>query len=126
MKTSRDPRHRKRQKIVKLLFSYSFSKQPIKDTSTNEIINVLPTIDTIIGTIAPEFPIEKINKIDLAMLRLAVFELTIAKKEPPKVIVDEAVELAKKFGGDSSPGFINGALGNLIKKYQILKMQMKK
>ena len=50
----------------------------------------------------------------MAILRLAVYELLIEKKEPPKVIVDEAIELAKEYGGDSSPAFINGALGKVI------------
>ena len=50
----------------------------------------------------------------MAILRLAVFELMIGKKEPPKVIVDEAIELAKEYGGDKSPGFVNGALGKIV------------
>lgn len=116
MKTPLDPRHRRRQEIVKSLFAHSFlSEQPLSEDS-QPIINALTQIDSTIRTIAPEFPIEKINKSDLAILRLAVYELSIERKEPPKVIVDEAIELAKEFGGDSSPSFINGALGNLIQK----------
>ena len=72
------------------------------------------TIDEYIAKAAPEYPIEKINKIDLAILRLAIFELMIEKKEPENVIIDEAIELAKEFGGEASPAFINGALGTLI------------
>lgn len=116
MKTRLDPRHRKRQKMVKLLFSQSFSNQKIKDQTTIHIIKNFPKLDKVIKTIAPEFPIEKINKTDLAILRLAVFELSIEKKQPPKVIVDEAVELAKELAGETSPAFINGALGSLLKK----------
>ena len=56
----------------------------------------------------------KINGIDLAILRQAVYELMIEKEIPPKVVVDEAVEIAKEYGSESSPGFINGALGKLI------------
>ena len=58
----------------------------------------------------------KINKIDLAILRLSVYELISNQKVkvPPKVVVDEAVELAKEFGSDASPGFVNGVLGKLI------------
>ncbi|MBI1982106.1 MAG: transcription antitermination factor NusB, partial [Candidatus Levybacteria bacterium] len=63
---------------------------------------------------APEFPIGKINKVDLAVLRLAVFELLVERKEPQKVIIDEAIELAKEYGGETSPSFINGALGNIL------------
>ena len=50
---------------------------------------------------------------DLAILRLAVYELQIGKTAPKNVIIDEAIELAKEFGGESSPSFVNGALGKL-------------
>ena len=70
-------------------------------------------IEKKIAVAAPEFSIDKINKTDLAILRLAVYELLVEKKQPPKVIIDEAIELAKEYGGDSSPAFINGALGNI-------------
>lgn len=114
MKTALDPRHKKRQKIVEDLFKIEFHKQPV-GSETTEIMKHFNSIDETIKKAAPEFPIDKINKIDLAVLRLAAYELLIAKKEPPKVIVDEAIELAKEFGGESSPAFINGALGKIIK-----------
>ncbi len=113
MKTALDPRHKKRQKIVEDLFKVDFHKQPISIDS-REIISHIKLLDENIKDAAPEFPIDKINKVDLAILRLAVYELLIAKKEPPKVIIDEAIELAKEYGGDSSPPFINGALGKVI------------
>jgi len=47
---------------------------------------------------------------------LAVYELSVLKETPPKVIIDEAIELAKEFGSDTSPGFINGVLGTVYKK----------
>lgn len=115
MKTALDPRHKNRQDIVQLLFSYSFLKQPINNEKAKAVIEKLPEIDEKIAFIAPEFPIEKINKVDLAVLRLAIFELQFEKEAPPKVIVDEAIELAKEFGGDASPAFVNGALGKLLK-----------
>ena len=115
MKTAFDPRHKKRQDIVQLLFSYSFMEQPLHNEVANDILTKLEEIDTIITTIAPEFPIDKINKVDLSILRLAIYELQFDKKAPPKVIVDEAIELAKEFGGEASPGFINGSLGKLLK-----------
>lgn len=115
MKTSNDPRHHKRQHAVQLLFAQSFpNKQPV-DKSIKPIIDNLTEIDAEIKLVAPDYPIDKINKIDLAVLRLAAYELLIEKAAPKKVIIDEAIELAKEFGGDSSPGFINGALGKLIK-----------
>ncbi|MEK9176424.1 MAG: transcription antitermination protein NusB [Patescibacteria group bacterium] len=113
MKTSLDPRHKKRQKIVEDLFKVDFHKQPIGD-SAKEVISQKNFLDEKITDAAPEFPIDKINKVDLAILRLAIYELLITKKEPPKVIVDEAIELAKEYGGESSPAFINGALGKVI------------
>lgn len=116
MKTSLDPRHKKRQDIVKKLFAQSFHKQPNKNTVVIDIVNKLQSIDDKIKIIAPEFPIDKINKVDLAILRLGIYELLIDIKQPQKVILDEAIELAKEFGGETSPSFINGALGKLLKE----------
>jgi len=113
MKTSRDPRHRLRQKLVSHLFSSQFQGRP--DVSVKAIWDHLPQIDLLIAQSAPEWPIDKLNAIDLAILRLATYELTVDKKQPLKVIIDEAVELAKEYGGTGSPSFINGALGNLVK-----------
>lgn len=113
MKTPLDPRHKKRQKLIEELFKIDFHKQSI-GKETKNIYFQKEKIDAIIEKAAPEFPIEKINKIDLAILRLAVFELAIEKKTPPKVVIDEAIELAKEYGGETSPAFINGALGNVI------------
>ncbi|OGH39352.1 MAG: hypothetical protein A3B44_02210 [Candidatus Levybacteria bacterium RIFCSPLOWO2_01_FULL_38_21] len=113
MKNPLDPRHKKRQKVVENLFKKSFYNQPI-DREAGKIFVNLGIIDDSIKKAAPEFPIDKINRVDLAILRLAIFELLIEKKEPPKVIIDEAIELAKEYGGETSPSFINGALGNII------------
>lgn len=113
MKTAQDPRHIKRQHTVQELFKIQFHDQPISDRA-KEILQHKAFIDEKIQKAAPEFPIDKINKIDLSILRLAVFELLIEKKEPINVIIDEAVELGKEFGGEASPSFINGALGNII------------
>src|SRR3712207_6283699 len=100
MKTSQDPRHIKRQHIVSELFKIQFHPQPISERA-EEILKNKDFLDERIQVAAPEFPIEKINRIDLSILRLAVFELLIEKKEPVNVIIDEAVELGKEFGGDS-------------------------
>lgn len=116
MKTALDPRHKTRQDIVQLLFSYSFVEQNIPNQKAKLIIDNFNQIDATVREIAPEFPLEKINKVDLAILRLAIYELQFEKKTPPKVIIDEAIELAKEFGGEASPGFVNGALGKLLKE----------
>lgn len=115
MKNPLDPRHAKRQKTVENLFKYEFHKQNITDYA-RKIIEKRDFLDKQISLSAPEFPIEKINKTDLAILRLAVYELLVEKKEPEKVIIDEAIELAKEYAGEGAPAFINGALGKLIKK----------
>ena len=112
MKTALDPRHKRRQKLVEELFMTDFHKQRVSP-DTKEVIKNLSLVDREIEKAASEFPIDKINKVDLSILRLAVYELTVEKKEPPKVIIDEAIELAKEYGGDSSPSFVNGALGNI-------------
>lgn len=112
MKTSSDPRHKKRQKLVEELFKIDFHKQKVND-NTKSILNHIDFIDKKIEAAAPEFSVDKINRVDLAILRLAVYELLVEKSQPTKVIIDEAIELAKEYGGDSSPSFVNGALGNL-------------
>ena len=120
MKKKSDPRHLARQKIIQELFSYSFSKKQDQDFSskTQEIIKNLSKINPKIKKAAPEFPIDRLNKIDLAILRLAIFELIINKKEPFRVIIDEAIELSKEFGSENSPQFINGALGAIVNNFQ--------
>lgn len=117
MKTPHDPRHQRRIKLVEELFKRDFAEQPI-DSKASTIFAMHSSLDAKIHEIAPEFPIEKINKIDLAILRLAVYELTTEKKEPPRVVVDEAIELAKEYGNPSSAAFINGALGKLVKQLE--------
>lgn len=113
MKTALDPRHTRRRKIIEDLFKNDFYQQQASPDAQN-ILSNKETLDAAIEKAAPEFPIDKINKVDLAILRLAVHELTIEKKEPPRVIIDEAIELAKEYGGETSPAFINGALGNIV------------
>jgi N utilization substance protein B len=115
MKNPLDPRHKKRQKAVEDLFKLDFRKQTVGDYA-KEIFTKKDFLDEEIVKAAPEYPIDKINKTDLAILRLAVYELLIGKNQPAKVIIDEAIELAKEYGGDTSPAFVNGALGKLIKK----------
>jgi len=72
-------------------------------------------IDDIIRPVAPEWPIEQIARIDRVVLRIGVYELIFAADVPPKVAINEAVELAKAFGGDNSSKFINGVLGTVLR-----------
>lgn len=116
MKTPFDPRHKKREEAVQNLFTWEFHQTQKKNELAKAVTVHLKNIDEAIIKSAPQWPLEQINKIDLAILRLAIYELLIIKKEPIKVIIDEAVELAKEFGSESSPGFVNGVLGNIVKE----------
>jgi len=115
-----DARHKKRIEIVEDLFAYSFVQPSFKAPHKNElfeaIIPVIPEIDLKIVEFAPKFPIDRLSKIDLAILRLAIYELKINPIEPTKVVINEAIELAKELGGEKSYTFINGVLGKLIPK----------
>ncbi len=72
-------------------------------------------IDAIIGPAAPDWPVEQIAKVDKIILRLGSYELIIKREVPPKVAINEAVELAKAFGGENSSKFINGVLGTIYR-----------
>lgn len=114
MKTANDPRHQKRITMMQQLFGYSFYEHtPHKETK--DVIEHLSKIDALIEQAASEWPLPKIAKIDLAILRLAVWELKFESKNPQKVVIDEAVELAKSYGNEHSAKFINGVLGTIIK-----------
>ncbi len=125
MKTSHDPRHLERIKTMQQIFAWDFTKNQMSEGegeiggTAKNILENLEEIDKLIQDSAPSWPLDKINKIDLAVLRLAVYELFIGKTAPTKVIVDEAVEIAKSYGAESSGSFINGALGKMIKENNI-------
>ena len=78
------------------------------------VLGHLQALDPLIQQYAPEWPLEQIACVDRNVLRMAIFELLVARSAPPKVIINEAVELAKLFGSDSSHRFINGVLGALL------------
>jgi N utilization substance protein B len=75
----------------------------------------LKAIDSLITKYAPEWPIEKITIIDRNVLRLGIYELKFSTGVPPRVAINEAIELAKTFGGESSGKFVNGVLGAIYK-----------
>ncbi len=113
MKTALDPRHQRRIEQMQHLFALGFTNNQESDESIRPIVEKLAGIDEKIQKSAPEWPIDKIAKSDLAILRLSTYELTHGK-EPPKVVIDEAIELAKEFGNPTSPKFINGVLGSIL------------
>lgn len=137
MKSRFDPRHEARRLALSTLFERSFNPESLVAatehvkpeinaegvTFDGHLLNQIATgvddnretIDQIIRTAAPEWPIEQISRIDLIALRIAIFELYFSKNVPPKVAIDEAIELAKEFGGDNSGKFVNGVLGTVVK-----------
>lgn len=144
MKTKQDPRHIARQIALMSLFEWSFhsdntagiiehvleSQETEVETDTtlvehlvNGVIDHLEELDEKITVAAPEWPRDQIAKIDICILRLAAYEL-YHSKTPQKVIIDEAVELAKEYGGDTSSKFVNGVLGTLAKENSTTKEQV--
>ena len=117
MKTATDPRHLRRRNAVKCLFAESFTHQKNLPDIVKDILKQTKKLNAIIEKSAPTWPIDKINKIDLAILHLAIYELN-NEDTPPKVVIDEAVELAKEFGSESSGSFVNGVLGTVFDKIE--------
>lgn len=136
MKNKPDPRHEARRVALAVLFGWSHSFQNLDRLAqiateellesgqadedllnliTEGVVQNLETIDQIIEASAPEWPLSQIARADLIALRIAIFELYIAQNVPPKVAIDEAIELAKEFGGDTSGKFVNGVLGTVVK-----------
>lgn len=134
MKSKIDPRHEARRIALAVLFGWSIlsgdlrkltelAKEQLKIDAYDQgllrliidgVTKNLETIDQIIKSTAPEWPITQIAKTDLTTLRIAVFELYIAQEVPAKVAIDEAIELAKEFGGEQSGKFVNGVLGTVV------------
>lgn len=134
-----DPRHTSRKLALSSIFSWSFAEPDIEkniqasaeileeegidydDELTKFIVDGVrenrEEIDRIIEECAPDWPIDKIAKIDLVILRIAIFEVLFGKKTPIKVAIDEAVEIAKEFGNDTSHKFVNGVMGTVVERY---------
>jgi N utilization substance protein B len=131
-------RHLSRTIAIQSLFEWDFNekKEELKDIVKNNIqqfapnmedtafvyelvdgvVKNLPEIDAIIVKTAPEWPVDQVSLVDRNVLRLGIYELMFLKEVPPKVAINEAVELAKTYGGDSSGKFLNGVLGTLYKE----------
>ena len=81
-----------------------------------QVLQNFPAVDNIIGDLAPDWPLMQIAVVDRNVLRMAIAELRwCGEKVPEKVIINEAVELSKRYGSESSPTFVNGVLGSHIK-----------
>ena len=126
-----DQRHLRRQRLVQDLFAATFSEQDgkIKESVSNstnrlpfdqelhpEVLTILDNLEEIDKKLkehAAERPLSEINRVDLAILRVIYWE-SVTKNTPIKVLIDEAVELAKELGSESSSRFVNGVLGKLL------------
>lgn len=115
MKSKNDPRHQQRIKSIQALFAWGISGHS-QDQNIDQILSELANIDKLIYQAAPKWPIDQINKVELAILRYAVWELKHQPQTPPKVVIDEAIEIGKEFGDLKSSPFINAVLGNILKK----------
>jgi len=89
----------------------TFSEELVKG-----VLHHKSELDALIEKLAPAFPVEQMPIIDRNILRLAIFEILYSKETPLKVAINEAIELAKGFGSDSSPRLINGILGSITTK----------
>lgn len=127
------PRTRARSLALQVLYEVDIANHPpaeiyrlrlednplpndISDFARQIIFGVLPVkaiLDQIIAKYAPEWPLEQIAAIDRNILRMALWEFAVYHDTPIKVAINEAVELAKQFGSDSAPRFVNGVLGAL-------------
>lgn len=83
------------------------------------------TLDFFIHRHAPEWPLEQMAYIDRNILRMAIFEFAVDGQTPIKVAINEAVELAKTFGSDSAPRFVNGVLGTLVEHKEAIAQSVK-
>jgi N utilization substance protein B len=103
--------------IYKLRLEESPLPEDVAEFARQIIFGVLPitqTLDHLIAKYAPEWPLDQIAAIDRNILRMALWEFAVYGGTPLKVAINEAVELAKLFGSDSAPRFVNGVLGALV------------
>lgn len=136
--TAHDPRHVSRAIALQVLFARLVAQQPevpvtelLEEMEVTEydqplvqklvdgVFKYFPSIDPVIAKLAPAWPIEQIAPVDLMILRMAVWEGFIGKITPIKVVINEAIELGKQFGGPSSGSFINGVLGSLMNSEEL-------
>ena len=139
MKRSTDPRHQARILALQELFSKYFKKGDIKTEHIpikellelneitkydkdlykkilNGVVEKKEEIDTLIQKYAPQWPIDQMKLVDLQILRMAIYEGFIGMITPPKVAIDEAIEVAKDFGGEINSKFVNGVLGAIYEQ----------
>ncbi len=99
-------------------FAPDFSDDGFSEALIRGVLEHQDDIDTTITTYAPEWPLEQITIVDRNILRIGVYELKFSPDVPPKVAINEAIEVAKGFGGESSGKFVNGVLGAIFRDLQ--------
>lgn len=99
-------------------FAPVFDDQQFSERLVQGVLDHLTDINTFITRYAPEWPLDQITVIDRNVLRIGLYELKFDNDIPPKVAINEAIELAKTFGGPSSGKFVNGVLGSIYKDSQ--------
>ncbi len=96
---------------------------------TNQIVlgvwPIIKDLDQFISEQAPEWPLDQVAVIDRNILRIALWEFAVSEITPMKVAINEAVELAKMYGSDSAPRFVNGVLGSLASRHNEIKQALK-
>ena len=90
------------------------------------ILPITSTLDQLIAKYAPEWPLDQIAAIDRNILRMSLWEFAVFHETPIKVAINEAVELAKQYGSDSAPRFVNGVLGSLAEHQYEIKQAIQK
>jgi len=96
-------------------FAPEFNDHSFTEILVKGIVSSIEKIDEIITKYAPEWPLDQITNVDRNILRIGVFELILDLNIPAKVAINESIELAKNFGGESSGRFVNGVLGSIYK-----------
>src|SRR3989338_11554456 len=116
-------RHIARSIVMQTLFEWEFwagieEEYGFIENLVDGVVKNLDKIDAIIEKTAPEWPIDQVNLVDRNILRLGIYELLWSNRDevPPKVAINEAIELAKGYGGDSSGRFVNGGMGTIYRE----------
>ncbi len=137
-------RRRARRLTLEVLYEYDIAdhpavatlarrlaEQPMESTGAEfasrlvrGILEFQEKMDLIIARFAPEWPLDQMAVIDRNILRIAIFEFLIDGETPVKVAINEAVELAKTYGSDSAPRFVNGVLGTLADEAETLREEL--
>lgn len=116
--------HQSTREIEKIIdhhlavFAPKFNDQDFTRTLVMGVVTHWEELNALMRTYAPDWPIEQITLVDRNVLRIGMYELKFDKEIPPKVAINEAIELAKTFGGDSSGKFVNGVLGSIYREME--------